>query len=118
MPAECRQGRSCLCSASVGKITDVSAIPINLPDDVRLKAEARAAAAGRADVADYIRSLVEEDVAGELTEGAPELSPQTREQADAMVREGLASPVRTMTAADWTEIRRQVQEGIARGGRD
>jgi hypothetical protein len=95
----------------------VSAIPVNLPDDVRLKAEARAAAAGRADVADYIRSLVEEDVAEEPIEGAPELSPQTREQSDAMVRDGLASPVREMTAGDWAEIRRQVEEGIARGGR-
>lgn len=95
----------------------VSAIPVQLPADVRAKAEARALAAGRADVAEYIRSLVEEDVAGEVFDGAPELTPRTRREADAMIREGLASPVRDMTEADWAEIRLRVEESIARGGR-
>jgi hypothetical protein len=93
----------------------MSAIPINLPDDVRAKAEARAAAAGRADVADYIRALVEEDVAGEAFDGPPHLSPRTPTEADAMVRDGLASPTRPMTDADWAEIRRRLEDGIARG---
>jgi hypothetical protein len=94
----------------------MSAIPVNLPDELRAKAEARAAAAGRADVADYIRALVEEDVAGEVFEGPPHLSPRTHEEVEALIREGLASPVREMTAADWDEIRRQLEDGIARGG--
>jgi hypothetical protein len=95
----------------------MSAIPINLSDDVRAKAEARAAAAGRADVAEYIRALVEEDVAGESFDAPPHLSPATPAAADALVREGLASPTRPMTDADWAEIRKQVEAGIARGAR-
>ena len=91
----------------------MSAIPINLPEDVRAKAEARAAAAGRADVADYIRTLVEEDVAGEALDGPAHLSPTTTTEADALVREGLDSPTRPMTDADWAEIRKRVEDGIA-----
>ncbi len=94
----------------------MSAIPINLPDDLRAKAEARAAAAGRADVAEYIRALVEEDVAGEAFEGPRHLSPRSPAEADALLREGLASPTRPMTVADWSDIRQQVEDGIARGG--
>lgn len=94
----------------------MGAIPVQLSDELREKAEARAAAAGRGDVADYIRALVEEDVAGTLFEGPAQLTPRTRQEADALIREGLASPVRAMTAEDWIEIRRQVEDGIARGG--
>lgn len=94
----------------------MSPVPVQLPDNLRAKAEARAAAAGRGDVAEYIRALVEEDVAGEAFEGPPHLTPRTHAEADAMIREGLASPVREMTAADWAEIRRRLEEGIARGG--
>jgi plasmid stability protein len=98
----------------------MSAIPVNLPDDLRARAEARAAAAGRAGVADYIRALVEEDVAGELLDGPAHLSPRTAAQADALVREGLDSPTREMTDADWAAIRKAVEEGIDKqsgGGR-
>jgi hypothetical protein len=95
----------------------MNAIPIQLSDELREKAEARAAAAGRADVADYIRALVEEDVAGTMFEGPAHLTPRTRQEAEAMIREGLASPVRTMTAEDWLEIRKQVEDGIAGGRR-
>jgi plasmid stability protein len=94
----------------------MSAIPVNLPDDLRAKAEARAAAAGRADVADYIRALVEEDVAGEVFRAPPHLSPRTPAEADALIREGLGSPTRPMTADDWNEIRRRVEDGVTRGG--
>ena len=93
----------------------MSAIPVNLSDEVLAKAQARAAAAGRAGVADYIQALVEEDVAGEAFDGPRHLSPRTPDEADALVREGLASPVRPLTAADWAEIRKQVEAGIARG---
>jgi hypothetical protein len=98
----------------------VSAIPVQLPDDLRARLEARAAAAGRSDVAEYIRALVEEDVAGELLDGPAHLSPRTSAESDALVREGLASPTRPMTDADWTAIRNAVEDGINKqsgGGR-
>jgi hypothetical protein len=97
----------------------MTAIPIQLPDDLRARIEARAAAAGSTNVADYIRALVEEDVAGDLLDGPAHLSPKTAEEADALVREGLASPTRPMTDADWAMIRQAVDEGINKhaGGR-
>jgi hypothetical protein len=94
----------------------MTSIPVSLPDAIRAKVEARAAAAGRADVADYIRALVEEDVAADIVQGAPHLSANVPERADALIREGLVSPVREMTTADWDEIRRRVEAGVARGG--
>jgi hypothetical protein len=97
----------------------VSAIPVNLPDDLRAKAEARAAAAGQPNVADYTRALVEEDLATELLDGPAHLSPRTKAEADAMIREGLDSPTRPVTDADWTAIRKAVEDGINKqaGGR-
>jgi hypothetical protein len=95
----------------------VSAIPVNLPDDLRAKAEARAAAAGRTDVADYIRALVEEDVTGAILSGPTHLSPRTSAESDALVREGLQSPTRPMNDADWAKIREAVEDGIKGQGR-
>jgi hypothetical protein len=68
----------------------VSAIPIQLPDDLRARVEARAAAAGLAGAADYIRALVGEDMAGELLDGPAHLSPRTAVESDNLVREVLA----------------------------
>lgn len=96
----------------------MSTISVNLPDDVLARVERRAAVAGRADVAEYIRALVEEDAGGEEYAGPDHLLADTPERADALIREGLASPVREMTAGDWATVRRRVEEGIAaaRGG--
>ena len=98
-------------------LRSMSAIPVQLPDELRAKAEARAAATGRVDVADYIRAWVEGDTAGEVFAAPPHLSPETQREAEVLIREGLASPAREMTAADWADIRRRVEDGIARGGR-
>ncbi len=81
---------------------------INLPADVAQLALQKAAAAGFGDQVDaYIVHLISSDEADYL-DGPPELSlrGKSREEIEAMVREGIESgPSTPMTAEDWQVLR-------------
>jgi hypothetical protein len=95
-------------------------ISIELTEDLRRKAEARAAEGGHASVEQYIESLVEADAGATDDEdfGAPEhLTIRSREDLEAKLQEGIESgPKVEMTDDEWASIRREVAERIE-GGR-
>ena len=91
-------------------------ISIELTEDLRRKAEARAAEGGHASVEQYIESLVEADAAVTDDEdfGAPEhLTVRSQEDLEAKLREGIESgPEVEMTDEEWAGIRHEVAERI------
>lgn len=80
---------------------------LTVSDNFKAAAEARAADEGFASVEAYLEALLEADARAGAS--APEqLSASTREQAVALVREGLASPAREMTQADLDGMRAEL----------
>lgn len=88
-------------------------LSIELPEDLRAKAEVRAAESGHKTVEDYLAALVKADAngAGEDYGAPPGLVFHTQKQLEAMLLEGIASPASEMTAVDWQELKRRVREG-------
>jgi hypothetical protein len=94
-------------------------LSLNLPSELKAKAEARAAEAGHDSVERYIESLIRADVESVIDPGAPpDLSCGAASQVEALVAEGLASgPARQLSDADWSEKRRRlVDRHSANGG--
>jgi len=87
-------------------------LSLNLPGELRAKAEARAAEAGHGSVEHYIESLIRADVESQADPGAPsDLSCDAAGQVEALVAEGLASGVgRIISDDDWSEKRRRLPE--------
>jgi hypothetical protein len=92
-------------------------ISIELTEDLRRKAEARAAASGHASVERYIESLVEADTVADVDDenyGAPEhLTISSQDDLQTKLLEGVESgPVVEMTEHEWASIRQEVAERI------
>ena len=85
-------------------------LSIDIPDDLRAKMELRAAETGHASLEAYLAWLARED-ADSVDYGAPaHLQPQSIEHLEAMLLESMKTPGREMTAADWDEKRRRLNE--------
>lgn len=81
---------------------------LNLPDDIKAKADALAAEGGFASTDEFVAALIEAEAEAEDL-GAPEhLRVRSHEHLVALVREGLASPAREMTSADFTQLRAEL----------
>ena len=96
----------------------MSRLSIELSDELRAKAESRAAEGGHPSLEAYVHSLLRADTGGHQDFGAP--SRQTFGDDDAvlaaMLREGLASgPAAELTDADWERKRQRLID--ARGPR-
>src|SRR5262245_39246839 len=77
--------------------TGMTTLEINLPDEVKAFLDQEAAAKGFATTSDYVAALL--------------LDLQKRETWDRLeprVLEGLASPAREMTSADWQSLRDRI----------
>ena len=90
---------------------------LTISDKVAALAEARAAEEGYANVEAFLEALLlaETEYAG----SAPEhLTIRSREQLAALVREGLSSPAREMTPADFDRVRSELaaRHGTPKGG--
>jgi hypothetical protein len=85
-------------------------LSLNLPGELRAKAEARAAEAGHGSVERYIESLIRADVEPQADPGAPPgLSCHATGQVERLVAEGLASGAgRVLSDDDWAEKRRRL----------
>lgn len=71
---------------------------ISLPDSLREYVEAQVCAGGYSTASEYFRELVRDDH-----------KRKARERLEELLLEGLDSPAREMTPADWDEIRREVR---------
>ncbi|HSI35299.1 MAG: hypothetical protein ACAI43_16190 [Phycisphaerae bacterium] len=89
-------------------------LTLDLPDELRDRLDARAAAEGYDSVDAYVAGLIRDDVCDDL--GAPEQL-RVRSEADlaAKIQEGLDSPVSVMTDQDWADMRRRLLD--RHGGR-
>ena len=67
------------------------------------KAERNASKEGFANVAEYVEDLIERDALHDLP---PSFS--TREELESLIEEGLNSPSREMTKADWQQLRNEL----------
>jgi hypothetical protein len=87
-------------------------LSLNLPSELKAKAEARAAEAGHGSVERYIESLIRADVEPQADPGAPPgLSCKAAGQVEDLVAEGMASgPGRVLSDEDWAEKRRRLLE--------
>ena len=88
-------------------------LSIELPEDLKAKAEERAAESGYGSVEDYLAALIRADAngAGADYTAPASLTFQTQDQLEAMLLEGLASPASEMTAADWADLKGRVLKG-------
>jgi hypothetical protein len=82
-------------------------INLHVPDDVNAKLERRATEHGHASVETYIDALVREDAEWHDGGGPPNVSFQSRAEFEAKLTEGLNSPAREMTDADWERMKDQ-----------
>ena len=89
---------------------------LTISDKVAALAQARAAQEGYSNVEDYLEALLLGEP--ERPGAAPEhLTVRSHAQLVALVREGLASPAREMTAADFDRMRAELaaRHGTAEG---
>jgi plasmid stability protein len=96
-------------------------ITLELPDDIRARLEARAAEAGFKSVEEHVAALIRADLDADTREdqdyGAPEdLKIRSAEDLDAKLIQGMNSPAREMTEADWDEMERRLIERHSGGG--
>ena len=73
----------------------MSTATIQLPTEIERLAVARAAAAGHANVSEYVRALILADAAEPISSAL-----------ESHLLAALETPARTMTPADWNEKRR------------
>ena len=93
----------------------MSTLHVSLPDDLLARLSDRAVAAGYGSVERYAEAVLREEAwAADL--GAPDhLTVCSREQLDALLEDGLASPSREMSESDWDDLRRRLQDARAPG---
>ena len=93
-------------------------LSIRLPDDVRAKAEARAAQAGHATVEQYVEALVRADVGDGEDYGAPEhLSVDSDQELEALLLRRLESTEPGIEAPRefWRRLRDSARRGAGVG---
>lgn len=89
-------------------------LSIELSEELRIKAQARAKEAGYANLSDYLASLLEEDIqSSELASQLPQrVSMKTREELESKLQKGTESPSREVTPEQWEA--EQVQRLMSR----
>ena len=92
-------------------------LSLNLPTELKAKAEARAAEGGHGSVEQYIESLIRADVEPQTDPGAPShLSCTAESRVEQLVAEGLASGAgRVLSEDDWAEKRRRLLDRHSTG---
>ena len=93
-------------------------LSIEIPEDLRAKAAARATESGHTSIEQYVEALLRADVDradgdqdGDEDFGAPpHLTIHSSTDLEAKLLEGLKTPATEMTQADWDELRRKVVE--------
>ena len=86
-------------------------LSINIPDELRSKMQARAAATGHDTLEQYLEWLVRADAEQVVDHGAPpHLRIASRQHLESLLQEAIASPPREMTPADWDEKRQRLIE--------
>jgi hypothetical protein len=92
----------------------MTTINLNLPDDLKAQVERRATEAGYASIGAYIEDLLRAD-SHDIDYGAPpHLTVTSSADLESKLLEGLNSPTREMTDADWEEKRRRLIERHSR----
>ena len=92
-------------------MTMATVLNIQVADDLKEALASRASESGYPSVEAYVEELVRAEVR-RVEYGAPgRLQPGSRQELEAMIREGVDSPVREMSPADWQEMRRRLVEG-------
>jgi hypothetical protein len=81
---------------------------VAIPDEVKSKLEARAAESGFASLESYIEAVLTSDAQVADVVPPAHLSPRDRDELNRLVSEGLQSPVRELTPADWDQMRRDL----------
>jgi hypothetical protein len=81
----------------------MATLTIELSDDLRSKAQARASKAGYASLADYLSFLVRADLESSREDAAlpKRVSVGIRDELEKQLAEGLESPAREVTPAAW-----------------
>jgi plasmid stability protein len=82
-------------------------LTLDLPDELRSKLQARAAETGHGSIEEHVAALIRADVTADKDYGAPGHLLGSRENLEAKLNEGLASPASEMTVADWDDMRRR-----------
>ena len=86
----------------------MTSLHLTVPDDLKPKLEARAAESGYPNLEAYVEALLRAD-ADAADYGAPaHLTPQSREELESFVAQGMQSPARPMTKSDWDQLRRDL----------
>ena len=85
---------------------DMATIELNLPDRLKVAAEARAAAAGYQSVDSYIASLIEAD----------EMAPISNEQEAALLAGLNSGPAMDITSSLLSDIKRRAREAQSDAG--
>jgi hypothetical protein len=91
----------------------MAAVTITLSDDELSLAREQAAIRGFTEIEDYLRNLLTECLHGDDAEkvdwGAPdEIRVTSREKLSALIEEGLNSPLRERTQADFDRVRQEI----------
>jgi plasmid stability protein len=95
-------------------------LSIDLPEDVRVKLEARASRAGHTSVEEYVRALLQDEAAEDNEDfGAPaHLTFTTEEELEAMLVRRIEDSSGSVEATPefWANLKRQAAEHRAKGG--
>ncbi len=94
----------------------MTSINLQLPDDVKARLERRAAEQGYAGIEAYIEFLVREDAECPQFGAPAEVSFDSHAEFEQKMLEGLASPSREMSDADWEGMRARFMERQGRKG--
>lgn len=89
----------------------MATLKVELPDDVKVLAEARAAEAGCANVGQYLADLVRGDAAG----APPQLTVDSDQQLESLLLQRLDGEPVEMNAADFEQMREKLGARL-RGG--
>ena len=83
----------------------MTSMNVSLPEPLRDFVEQEVGSGGYGTVSEYVRELIREDQ-----------KRKAQQRLEALLLEGLNSPVREMHAQDWQDIRQAVQERLAGRG--
>lgn len=100
------------------RLKAVISIELHLPDDVKDRAQRRAAEQGHASLDAYIEALLREDAQGEDFGAPGSVSFASRSEFEGKLVEALDEPAQEMTDADWDKMRtRFLQRHRGKAGR-
>jgi hypothetical protein len=86
----------------------MAVVTITLSDDELLQVREQAARRGFVEIEDYLRDAVTEQLNREEPDNASDAPLVSKEQLEAMILEGLASPARVRTKQDFDQVRAEI----------